>query len=265
MARTVSEKKYQQRSLVEARDSESRRSDPVGTGDIRIATNNFSDVRRCNPQGEMNMKYMQNGGFHKNPMMRLTLWFTLFFLTGFVVTNFLLYFAKMDLTPSSVVMYYNGSEENFRPARTYQSMLEVTHGHMIMMGVVLLLLTHLMIFAPFSKAKKITFISTAFLSGFFNEASGWLVRFVHPDFAWLKVISFITLQASLLFLLLTLGIFLFLARRESLQSMTEDNELNDGVDAENSATDTDGFKASPLPYVTDDTHRRVDVRDTISN
>ncbi|MEX2090181.1 MAG: hypothetical protein WEB62_10435, partial [Bacteroidota bacterium] len=94
------------------------------------------------------MRYLQNGGFQNNPFMRLTLGLMLLFMIGFVATNFALYFAKMDLTPSSVVAYYNGSEEEFRPARTYQSMLEVTHMHLPMMALVILLLTHLIIFAP---------------------------------------------------------------------------------------------------------------------
>lgn len=158
------------------------------------------------------MKYLQNGSFQSNQFMRLTLGLTLLFLTCFVITNFALFFSKMDLTPSSVISYYNGSEEEFRPARSFQSMLEVTHGHLPMMALILLLLTHLVIFAPFSKAGKIAFILVAFLSGLFNEASSWLVRFVHPDFAWLKVLSFITLQASLVLLLAAVGIFLMKAR-----------------------------------------------------
>lgn len=158
------------------------------------------------------MKYLQNGSFQSNQFMRLTLGLTLLFLIGFVITNFALFFSKMDLTPSSIISYYNGSEEEFRPARSFQSMLEITHGHLPMMALVLLLLTHLVIFAPFSKAGKITFILVAFLSGLFNEASSWLVRFVHPDFALLKVLSFLTLQASLLFLLTAVGIFLVKAR-----------------------------------------------------
>lgn len=158
------------------------------------------------------MKYLQNGSFQSNQFMRLTLGLTILFLIGFVVTNFALFFSKMDLTPSSVISYYNGSEEEFRPARTFQSMLEISHGHLPMMALVLLLLTHLVIFAPFSKTGKITFILVAFLSGLFNESSSWLVRFVHPEFAWLKVFSFVTLQASLMFLLGAVGVFLVKVR-----------------------------------------------------
>ena len=154
------------------------------------------------------MKYLQNGGYQNNPLMRLTLTFAAVFLAGFVVTNFMLYFSKMDLTPSSVASYYLGSEENFLPARSYLSMLEVTHGHLPMMALVLLLLTHLVLFAPLSSRMKLALVITPFVSGLTSEAAGWLVRFVDPGFAWLKVASFLTLQASLIALLAILAAFL---------------------------------------------------------
>lgn len=155
------------------------------------------------------MKYMQNGGFQKHSLMRLTLSLTMVFLIAFVAVNFFIYFSKMGLTPESVVKYYNGSEQDFSPPRSAQSMLEVTHGHLPMMALVLLLLTHLAIFAPFSKGGKIGFVVTAFSSGLLNEASSWLVRFVHPDFAYLKIASFVTLQGTLIFLLTLLFVFLY--------------------------------------------------------
>ncbi|MEX1139942.1 MAG: hypothetical protein WEB33_11955 [Bacteroidota bacterium] len=159
------------------------------------------------------MRYMQTGGFQNNPYMRLTLGLTLVLLLGFTATNFMLYFAKMDLSPASVVSYYNGNEEEFHPARTYQSMLEVTHGHLAMMALVMLLLTHLVVFAPFRRYQKIALIVTAFASALLSEASGWLVRFVDPGLAWLKVTGFLTLQASLLFLLGSLAVFLWMGYR----------------------------------------------------
>lgn len=154
--------------------------------------------------------------------MRLTLSLSLLFITGFIVTNFLLYFNKMDLTPQSVITYYNGSEKEFVPARTYQSMLEVTHGHLPMMALVLLLLTHLAIFAPFSQRGKVLFVIIAFLSALLNEGSSWLVRFVDPAFAYMKIAAFITMQGSLIFLTVTLWVFL--ARWKSM--MKEDTNGN---------------------------------------
>lgn len=159
------------------------------------------------------MKYMQYGGMQNQPLMRLTLYFTLFFLFGFWLTNFAMYFAKMNLAPQSVVEYYLGSEAEFRQPRTYQAMLEVTHTHLPMMAIVMLVLTHLLIFSAFQHRTKIVFIAVAFLSAFLHETAGWLVRFVAPAFAWLKVATFVVMQGMLAFLLLALTLFLVRGQR----------------------------------------------------
>ncbi len=159
------------------------------------------------------MKYMQDGGFQNNPLMRLTLALTLALLFGFWLTNAGMYFTRMDLRPASVVSYYNGSEEDFRPARSGAELLEATHMHLPMMGMVILFLTHLLIFVPMSRGAKVGFIVCAFVAALLQEGSGWLVRFVSPSFAPLKVLGFLGLQGALAFLLLRLGIFIALGRR----------------------------------------------------
>jgi hypothetical protein len=92
--------------------------------------------------------------------------------------------------------------------RTYQSMLEVSHAHLPMMALVVLLLTHLLIFAPFQFKTKMVFIISGFSFALCNESAGWLVRFVHPGFAVLKVSSFLAFQGVLGFLMVVLVIFL---------------------------------------------------------
>lgn len=154
------------------------------------------------------MKYMQSGGFQGHPQMRLTLLWTCVFLTGLWTTNFFFYFSKMGLTPGSVVDYYRGSERLFTQPRSFETMLEVTHFHLPMMAVVILLLTHLVIFAPFTSRLKVWLISGTFGSALLEEASGWLVRFVHPAFAPLKIASFAVFQALMAFLLFALARYL---------------------------------------------------------
>lgn len=155
------------------------------------------------------MKYMQTGGFQHHPLMRRTLSFAFLFMAGLWVTNFAMYFSRMSLAPSSVEAYYRGSEADYRPARSAASMLETTHSHLAMMGMVILLLTHLVIFAPFEDHTKAALITAGFLTALADEGSGWLVRFVHPGFAWLKVLAFLSFQAVLAFLLGTLAMFLW--------------------------------------------------------
>jgi hypothetical protein len=161
------------------------------------------------------MRYMQEGGFQSRPLMRLTVSLTLALLVAFWVTSVAMYFSRMDLRPSSVVAYYNGSEEEFRPPRSAASMLETTHMHLPMMGMVLLFLTHLAIFVPMPRGAKTAFIVTAFLSAALQEGGGWLVRFASPRFAPLKVVGFVGLQSALLFLIGALAVFLAAAARAS--------------------------------------------------
>jgi len=113
------------------------------------------------------------------------------------VTNALLYFSKMGLTYGSVVTYYLGSEQDFTQPRSYLGMLEVSHFHLFAMGMLLLVLTHLVLFVPLSNRAKIWLIIAPFASALLDEGSGWLVRFVSPLFALAKIAGFLALQTSL--------------------------------------------------------------------
>src|SRR3954463_3255294 len=147
------------------------------------------------------MKYMQTGGFQSNPLMRLTLSWTLLFAGGLWVTNAAMYFQRMSLSPRSVEAYYLGSAEEYSQPRSAASLLEVSHAHLATMGVMILLLTHLAIFAPWSEPAKKAVIALGFGSSLLGEASGWLVRFASPRFALLKVACFLTFQAVLALLI----------------------------------------------------------------
>lgn len=157
------------------------------------------------------MKYMQTGGFQHNPLMRLTLFWTLLFAAGLWFTNAAMYFSRMSLTPASVQAYYLGDEAEYSQPRSAASMLEVSHAHLATMGVMILLLTHLVIFAPWDDGAKKLLIGLGFGSSLAGEASGWLVRFASPHFAVLKVLAFLSFQAVLGLLILTLGRFLYMA------------------------------------------------------
>jgi hypothetical protein len=119
------------------------------------------------------------------------------YVAGLWVTNALLYFGKMGLTAASVVDYYLGNEEQFLSPRSYQGLLEVSHFHLFAMGMLLLVLTHLALFVPIPNRWKAWLIAVPFLSALLDEGSGWLVRFVHPGFAYAKIAGFLLLQTSL--------------------------------------------------------------------
>lgn len=156
---------------------------------------------------------MQTGGFQNHPLMRMTLAWTLVFAAGLWATNAAMFLKRMELTPSSVQAYYLGSAEEFSQPRSAASMLEVSHAHLATMGVMMLLLTHLAIFAPWEERSKRWVIGLGFGSALLGEASGWLVRFVSPSFAVLKIACFLTLQSVLALLIAVLAMFLHKAGR----------------------------------------------------
>jgi hypothetical protein len=151
---------------------------------------------------------MERGGFQMQGLMRLTLGLSIGLLVLFWVTNLVLFVSRLGWTPASIAAHYLGSEADFRPPRTAGAMLEVTHAHLPMMALVILLLTHLLIFAPYSKKTRVSVIVAAFLAALLDEGSGWLVRFVHPGFAVVKLAAFVSLQGILVFLFVSLALLL---------------------------------------------------------
>ncbi|MEE2678823.1 MAG: hypothetical protein VX546_09635 [Myxococcota bacterium] len=147
------------------------------------------------------MRFFVTGEWSRNRLLQVIVVLYAIYVGLLWFTNLGLYFAKMDLNPASVVSYYLGNEALFTSPRSYQGLLEVSHFHLFAMGMLLLVLTHLMLFVPLGNRLKAWLIIAPFLSALVDEGSGWLVRFGHPAFAWLKVAGFLALQASLALLI----------------------------------------------------------------
>ena len=143
------------------------------------------------------MRFVITGEWSKNRLLQLIIVLFVVYVAILWLTNALLYFNKMGLTYASVSEYYLGSEEKFLPPRSYQGMLEITHFHLFAMGILLLTLTHLMLFVPLRAELKPWFIVVPFSAALLDEGGGWLVRFVHPLFAYVKIIGFVVLEVSL--------------------------------------------------------------------
>ncbi len=143
------------------------------------------------------MRFVVTGEWTRNRLLQTIVVLFALYVVGLWVTNALLYFSKMGLSPDSVVAHYLGSEEQFLSPRSYQGLLEVSHFHFFAMGMLLLVLTHLMLFVPIRGSLKAWLIAVPFLAGFVDEGAGWLVRFAHPGFAYLKIAGFLLLETSL--------------------------------------------------------------------
>jgi hypothetical protein len=151
------------------------------------------------------VRFVISGEWSRNSLLRVIVLCFLTYTLILWLTNAGLYFSKMGLTPSSVVDYYLGNEERYLQPRSLQGLLEVLHFHTFAMGMLLMTLTHLLLFVPISLRIKALGIATAFVSGITGELAGWGVRFVHPAFAYLKIVSFLTLEGILLWLMILVG------------------------------------------------------------
>jgi hypothetical protein len=143
------------------------------------------------------MRFVVTGEWRQNRLLRLILAAFLLYVALLWVTNALLFFTQMGFSYASVVEHYLGSEERFLQPRSLKVLLEISHFHLFAMGILLLTMTHLVLFVPLPGGVKAALVVASFASALADEAAGWLVRFAHPGFAYLKLAGFAGLQVSL--------------------------------------------------------------------
>jgi hypothetical protein len=130
----------------------------------------------------------------------------------------------MGLTPSSVTAYYLGDAAAFRQPRSYQVLLEMSHAHLFSMGILVLTMTHLLLFVPIPNRWKAWGVSVSFASALAGEGAGWLIRYVAPGFAYLKIGAFLALQASLAGIVAAVLWALLTAQPNDYRSSAPDDE-----------------------------------------
>ena len=164
------------------------------------------------------MRYFVTGEQNRQWLLNTVVLLFLAYMLVLWVSIGLMYFHKMDLTAHSVVEYYLGSEAKFTEPRSYQSLLEVSHAHMFSMGMLAVTLTHLLLFTEAPVRLKIGLSGLIYLAAIGDEAAGWLVRFAHPGFAYLKIGMFLTLELSMGALIVLVSASLWMQRRGMKQA-----------------------------------------------
>ncbi len=143
------------------------------------------------------MKFLLEKEVTNARLLQVILFFAVLYLTLLWFSNILFFVEKTGFTYDSVVKHYLGSEDEFRTPVSYRGLLESTHFHLFVIAMALLLLNHLAAFVPVSPYLKLSLIVVSFTTGLTNMASGWLVRYVAPEFAYTKIASFLLFQASM--------------------------------------------------------------------
>jgi len=154
------------------------------------------------------LRFFISPDIKKNTLLKLVVAFTVLFFLFLWITNLLLYL-QIGFSYESVVEYYLGSEQDFRPPRSYLGMLEEAHFHFFAMAIILVTLNHLVLFTKIGNFWKLLLILSSYLSAAGDIAGGWLILYVSPEFAYLKIASLLVLQVSLAALMIIVIWFLY--------------------------------------------------------
>jgi hypothetical protein len=134
-----------------------------------------------------------------------------------MATGAVLFARKVGFDGGHVRGFYLGSEATFAPPRSLAGLLEVAVPHLLAVPLLLFVTLHLVAFTyglrrrPFALLAGITWACAG--TGIF---AGFVIRFLWPALAPLKVVAFVGLQATMLaWLLLLVAAVLPSGARES--------------------------------------------------
>jgi len=163
------------------------------------------------------LRYFISDEINKNDLLKIIIGFTLIFFVFLWLTNLLLYL-QIGFSYESVVEYYLGSEQSFRPPKSYIGLLQESHFHFFSMAIILVTLNHLILFAPIKNLYKLILVLSSFLSALGDISGGWLIRYISPQFAYLKIVSVIILQVSLALLIVVVVMYLYSNGKKTVYS-----------------------------------------------
>ena len=110
-----------------------------------------------------------------------------------------LFALKMGFGPGQVATYYRGDEATFAPARSLNGLLLVAVPHLVAIPLVLFAASHVVGWARvLSPGWYRALLGLSFGSAALTVAASFLVRFVAPELAWLKLAAFAGFEAGLL-------------------------------------------------------------------
>jgi len=107
-----------------------------------------------------------------------------------MATMALMQWKHIGPTPAAIATYFRGGEREGAMTfpKTFRELVELTHFHAFIMGVVYLVLAHLVLATSASELVKRIAIVLA-LVGLVGDLVGvWLIRYVSGAFAWAQVL-----------------------------------------------------------------------------
>jgi hypothetical protein len=123
----------------------------------------------------------------------------LFFVILGWMTMLVFYAAKSGLSYETLLDYYRGNEEKMMYPKTFLELWEITHSHLFIMPLVFLVLIHLFMLTRAAVSWKVGVFLAGTLGMILDIGAPWLIVYVSPVAAWLKIAGRILLNGSLFF------------------------------------------------------------------
>ena len=140
----------------------------------------------------------------------------------------LISFSRIGPTYDKIVQHYRGGEntkagepsgkEEMSFPKEFPELLEVTHFHAYVEGIVLLVLAHLFAGVPFSRGMKLGVIGLSFGATFLDLASPWLIRYLSPQAAYAQMAAWVGMGVG--YIPLTLVPLFYLFAKDSASPKT---------------------------------------------
>lgn len=102
------------------------------------------------------------------------------------------YRVRTGLTPSGSAAWYRGNGGAGAGAlyeKTPLELLDATHPHLFGQAFLFFVLCHLFALTPVRAGLKVALYSASFTAVLVDAGSPWLIRYVHPAFAWLQLLG----------------------------------------------------------------------------
>jgi len=145
--------------------------------------------------------FTKKGNWLTQSSQEIRVIYTLFIIFALIghLSFILISVYRVGPTVSEIVRHYRGDPNNEMSfPKEFMELLEVTHFHAYIEGILLLVLAHLFAAVPLSKKIKMIVIVTAFGSTFMDLSAPWLIRYLSPYAAYLQILAWAGMGASYL-------------------------------------------------------------------
>lgn len=104
---------------------------------------------------------------------------------------------RTGFNAQAIAAYYRGTDDEMSFPKTFWQLVETSHFHLFIIPVVALILSHLLLGTHASRRLRLGLIVSTFSGALLDVSGPWLVRYVSAFMAWLLLVGWVMLGASL--------------------------------------------------------------------